>query len=71
MLHCVAQNDDDNDPEAKETLRSTYADAGISLKLRFMRMPCTVGVLSVMSVSSSSSGASLGRLLNLFDRALA
>ncbi len=29
MLHCVAANDDESDPEAKNTLREAYAAAGI------------------------------------------
>ena len=34
MLHCVAENDDANDPEAKETLREAYADAGIPAEIQ-------------------------------------
>ena len=33
MLHCVAENDDENDPEAKDTLRQSYAAAGISAEI--------------------------------------
>lgn len=33
MLHCVAANDDENDPEAKTTLRETYAAAGIPAEI--------------------------------------
>ena len=33
MLHCVAENDDENDPEAKNTLRESYAAAGISAEI--------------------------------------
>ncbi len=33
MLHCVAANDDENDPEAKNTLRETYAAAGIPAEI--------------------------------------
>lgn len=33
MLHCVADNDDENDPQAKETLREAYASAGISAEI--------------------------------------
>jgi len=34
MLHCVAENDDASDPEAKVTLREAYADAGISAEIQ-------------------------------------
>ena len=33
MLHCVAANDDENDPEAKSTLREAYAAAGIPAEI--------------------------------------
>ena len=33
MLHCVAANDDENDPEAKNTLREAYAAAGIPAEI--------------------------------------
>ena len=33
MLHCVAANDDENDPEAKNTLRDAYAAAGIAAEI--------------------------------------
>ena len=33
MLHCVAANDDENDPEAKITLREAYAAAGIPAEI--------------------------------------
>ena len=33
MLHCVAANDDESDPEAKNTLRDTYAAAGLSAEI--------------------------------------
>ena len=33
MLHCVAANDDENDPEAKNTLRESYAAAGIPAEI--------------------------------------
>lgn len=34
MLHCIAENDDANDPEAKVTLREAYADAGIPAEIQ-------------------------------------
>jgi len=33
MLHCVADNDDENDPQAKVTLREAYDAAGISAEI--------------------------------------
>ena len=33
MLHCVAANDDENDPEAKNTLREAYAAADIPAEI--------------------------------------
>ena len=33
MLHCVAANDDESDPEAKNTLRDAYAAAGIPAEI--------------------------------------
>jgi carboxymethylenebutenolidase len=33
MLHCVAENDDQNDPQAKVTLRQAYDDAGIPAEI--------------------------------------
>ena len=33
MLHCVAANDDENDPEAKTTLREAYAAASIPAEI--------------------------------------
>ena len=33
MLHCVAANDDESDPEAKNTLREAYAAAGVPAEI--------------------------------------
>ena len=33
MLHCVADNDDQNDPQAKMTLREAYDSAGIDAEI--------------------------------------
>ena len=72
MLHCVAQNDDDNDPEAKETLRSTYADAGISAEIEVyedaMHGWCAI---DSQVYHQAQAERAWSRLLNLFDRALA
>ena len=72
MLHCVAQNDDDNDPEAKETLRSTYADAGISAEIEVYE-DAMHGWSAIDSqvYHQAQAERAWSRLLNLFDRALA
>ena len=72
MLHCVAQNDDDNDPEAKETLRSTYADAGISAEIEVYEddMHGWCAIYSQVYHQAQEERA-WSRLLNLFDRAQA
>ncbi len=33
MLHCVAANDDEKNPEAKETLRKAYAESGLQAEI--------------------------------------
>lgn len=72
MLHCVAQNDDDNDPEAKEILRETYADAGIRAEIEVyedaMHGWCAIDSQVYHQVQAERAWS---RLLNLFERALA
>ena len=72
MLHCVAQNDDDNDPDAKETLRTSYADAGLSDEIEVYEdaMHGWCGIDSQVYHQAHAERA-WSRLLNLFDRALA
>ncbi|MDG2140246.1 MAG: dienelactone hydrolase family protein [Gammaproteobacteria bacterium] len=71
MLHCVAQNDDDNDPQAKETLRETYADAGIRAEIEVYQ-DAMHGWCAIDSqvYHQTQAERAWGRLLNLFDRAL-
>jgi carboxymethylenebutenolidase len=33
MLHCIAENDDEKTPQAKVTLRESYAAAGLSAEV--------------------------------------
>jgi carboxymethylenebutenolidase len=72
MLHCVAQNDDDNDPQAKETLRETYADAGIRAEIEVYQ-DAMHGWCAIDSqvYHQAQAERAWSRLLNLFDRALA
>jgi carboxymethylenebutenolidase len=71
MLHCVAQNDDDNDPQAKETLRETYADAGIRAEIEVYQ-DAMHGWCAIDSqvYHQTQAERAWSRLLNLFDRAL-
>lgn len=72
MLHCIAANDDENDPEAKNTLRESYAAAGISAEIEVYE-----GTLHGWCPPDSQvynevqAERAWGRLLNLFDAALA
>ncbi len=72
MLHCVAQNDDDNDPQAKETLRETYADAGIRAEIEVYQ-DAMHGWCAIDSqvYHQTQAERAWSRLLNLFERALA
>lgn len=72
MLHCIAANDDENDPEAKNTLRESYAAAGISAEIEVYE-----GTLhgwcppDSQVYNEAQAERAWGRLLNLFDAALA
>jgi carboxymethylenebutenolidase len=72
MLHCVAANDDESDPDAKVTLREGYAAAGISAEIEVYG-----GTLHGWCPPDSQvyheaqAERAWGRLLNLFDLALA
>ncbi|HJN97063.1 MAG: dienelactone hydrolase [Gammaproteobacteria bacterium] len=71
MLHCVAQNDDDNNPEAKETLREAYAAARIQAEIEVyedaMHGWCA---LDSMVYHQAQAERAWSRLLNLFGTAL-
>ena len=72
MLHCVAEYDDENDPEAKDTLRQSYAAAGISAEIEVYE-----GTLHGWCPPDSQvynevkAERAWRRLLNLFETALA
>ena len=72
MLHCVAENDDENDPEAKDTRRQSYAAAGISAEIEVYEgtlhgwCPPDSQVYNEVQAERAWS-----RLLNLFETALA
>ena len=72
MLHCVAANDDENDPQAKETLRESYASAGLSAEIEVYE-----GALhgwcppDSQAYHEAQAERAWSRLLNLFETALA
>ena len=72
MLHCVAANDDESDPEAKNTLREAYAAAGIPAEIEVYE-----GTLhgwcppDSQVYSEAQAERAWSRLLVLFDSALA
>lgn len=72
MLHCVAENDDENNPEAKNILRDAYASAGISAEIEVY-----AGTLHGWCAIDSQvyhedqAERAWSRLLNLFETALA
>lgn len=72
MLHCVAENDDQNDPQAKVTLREAYAAAGIPAEIEVyedaMHGWCAI---DSQVYHRAQAERAWSRLLNLFDSALA
>lgn len=72
MLHCVAENDDQNDPQAKVTLREAYAAAGIPAEIEVyedaMHGWCAI---DSQVYHQAQAERAWSRLLNLFDSALA
>ena len=72
VLHCVAENDDANDPEAKNTLRTAYAAAGLGAEIEVY-----AGTLHGWCPPDSAvydeaqAERAWSRLLNLFSTALA
>ncbi|MCY4263276.1 MAG: dienelactone hydrolase family protein [Gammaproteobacteria bacterium] len=72
MLHCVAENDDDNDPQAKITLREAYAAAGIPAEVEVYEGTLH-GWCSIDSqvYHEEQAERAWSRLLNLFASNLA
>jgi len=72
MLHCVAANDDESDPDAKNTLRDTYSQAGIAAEIEVYEgtlhgwCPIDSDVYHQAQAERAWS-----RMLALFERALA
>lgn len=72
MLHCVAANDDENNPEAKEILRAAYASANISAEIEVYE-GALHGWCAIDSqvYNEPQAERAWGRLLVLFESALA
>lgn len=72
MLHCVAENDDASDPEAKVTLREAYADAGIAAEIEVYE-DTLHGWCAIDSqvYHQAQAERAWSRMLALFDRQLA
>lgn len=71
MLHCVAQNDDDNNPQAKETLREAYAASSINAEIEVyddaMHGWCAI---DSQVYHQAQAERAWSRLLNLFENNL-
>ncbi|MEE3300321.1 MAG: dienelactone hydrolase family protein [Pseudomonadota bacterium] len=72
ILHCIAENDDDNDPQAKVTLRDAYDAAGIAAEIEVyedaMHGWCAIDSQVYHEAQAEHAWS---RLLNLFQNALA
>lgn len=72
VLHAVAANDDENDPEAKNTLREAYAAAGLSAEIEVYTDTLHGWCPPDSQVyNEAQAERAWSRLLNLFDTALA
>ena len=71
MLHCVAENDDESNPEAKNILRDAYASAGIPAEIEVydgaMHGWCA---LDSQVYNEPQAERAWSRLLTLFETAL-
>ena len=71
MLHCVAENDDESNPEAKNILRDAYASAGIPAEIEVydgaMHGWCSLDSQVYNEPQAERAGS---RLLVLFETAL-
>ncbi|MEQ8312982.1 MAG: dienelactone hydrolase family protein [Gammaproteobacteria bacterium] len=72
MLHCVAENDDQSDPQAKITLRQAYEDAGIPAEIEVYR-DTLHGWCAIDSqvYHQEQAERAWSRMLNLFETNLA
>jgi carboxymethylenebutenolidase len=72
MLHCVAANDDETDPRAKETLREAYAAAGLPAEIEVYADTIHGWCPPDSAVyHEDSAERAWSRMLALFERALA
>lgn len=72
MLHCVAANDDENNPQAKVTLREAYDAAGISAEIEVYESTLHGWCPPDSAVyDETQAERAWSRLLALFERALA
>ena len=72
MLHCVAANDDENNPQAKMTLREAYDTAGISAEIEVYESTLHGWCPPDSAVyDETQAERAWSRLLALFERALA
>ena len=72
MLHCVAANDDENNPQAKMTLREAYDTAGISAEIEVYESTLHGWCPPDSAVyDETQAEPAWSRLLALFERALA
>ena len=72
VLHAVAANDDENDPQAKNTLREAYAAAGLSAEIEVYTDTLHGWCPPDSQVyNEAQAERAWSRLLNLFDSALA
>ena len=72
VLHCVAANDDETDPEAKNTLRESYAAAGMSAEIEVYTDTLHGWCPPDSQVyNEAQAERAWTRLLNLFENALA
>ena len=72
MLHCVAANDDETDPQAKETLREAYAAASLPAEIEVYDGTIHGWCPPDSAVyHEASAERAWSRLLALFDTALA
>jgi carboxymethylenebutenolidase len=71
FLHCVAQNDDTQDPQMKERLRAAFAAANLPAEIEVY--PAQHGWCSIDSAvfDQVQADRAYGRLINLFSTALA
>jgi len=72
MLHCIAENDDEADPDAKVMLREAYADAGIEAEIEVYE-DTLHGWCPVDSqvYHQAQAERAWSRMMALFDTALA